>query len=115
MSIIDKAIKVILLLGLVAMLAYAGTCVYGNFIAKPADNPGGITMPASAKAAYALVVKNTGTVILTNKYEQIGQVVGARVFVLHGYWEMVGSEFYYQSRDIILDEAIWGEISLTRR
>lgn len=112
---ISKIFKVIALIGLVALLAYAGACIYGNFIAKPEPVPGQIEMPKADKAAYFLVVKNTATVILTNDYEQFGDKVGERTFVLHGYWELVGSAFSYRAHDIILQEAIFGEIALKKR
>lgn len=110
---LSGAIKVIILIGLILLIAYGGLCVYSNFIAKP--NTGLPDMPKSDEAAYTVTVENTGKLVMTNDYEVIGSVVGKRVFVLHGFWELSGQDFKYKPGDIVIDEAIFGEITLRRR
>ena len=104
-------IKWILLVIFIALLAYLGLCVYS--IVNPAtDLP---DMPEADEAQYSVQIKNTGGMILTNEYETHGYQVGARVYVLHGYWEMSGKDFRFRDRDVVLDEAIFGEIDIRRR
>ena len=104
-------IKWILLVIFIASLAYLGLCVYS--VVNPAT--GLPDMPEADEAQYSVQIKNTGGVILTNDYETHGYQVGARVYVLHGYWEMSGKDFRFRDRDIVLDEAIFGEIDIRRR
>ena len=110
----SKIIKGILFLVLILAIAWGGTCVYSNFFAKP--DTGIPNMPESSEAAYSVHIKNTGGLLLTDKYEEMGgNEVGSRVFVLHGYWEVQGKDFKYKSNDIILPEATFGEINIRRR
>jgi hypothetical protein len=102
-----------MLIMLIGVLAYAGTCVYGNFFA-PGTNPG-IDMPKSDEARYSLIIKNTATVILTDDYEVFGETVGQRTYILRGYWELVGNDFKYYAEDITLPEEVFGEISIKLR
>jgi hypothetical protein len=101
---------------IVVLMAYAGACVYGNWIVKP---EGAVSLPPTDKAAYVLTVRNTGTVILAAKVQQVGsEIPGGRIFKLpDGYWEKAkGGKFkYIHLTDFRLDEAIWGEITVTRR
>ena len=110
---LSRIIKVIILIGLVGVIAYGGLCVYSNFIDKP--NTGVPDMPKSEEAAYSLTVENTGKLIMTNDYEVLGSVVGKRVFILHGWWEFLGQDFKFKSGDIVLDEAVFGKITLKKR
>lgn len=105
---LNKVIKVILIVVLVGGVAYLGACIYGNFV-----NTGGTgtpNLPTVDKAAYTVHIENTGNVLLTNKYEQVGQV-----YILHNYWEMVGSQFKYRDHDLVLDQTIFGDITIHRR
>lgn len=107
-------LKAIILVVMIVSIAYLGTCVYSNFVARP--DTGQPKMPEAEKAAYSVNIENTGNVLLTNTYEQLGgKEVGKRVFVLHGFWELEGRAFKYRVGDIILDESIFGEITIKRR
>lgn len=108
-----RLIKIIMLVVLIATLAYLGTCIYGNFFAPGVNS--GVDMPDSKDARYSLVVKNTATVILTNDYEIFGDDIGKRIYILHGYWELVGNEFKYYKGDITLPEEVFGEINIKIR
>lgn len=112
---LSKIIKGILLIIMLVMLAYAGTCAYVNFIAKPPSAQEVPAMPKVEEAIYYCLIQNTGTVILTNQYEQFGDQAGERSFILHGYWEQAGAEFKFRSNDIILSEKVFGEITIGRR
>lgn len=106
---LSKMIKVVILVALLGGLAYAGACIYGNFFTQ--SNVGdGLKLPSAEKAAYAVHIKNTGNLLLTNSFEQHGSV-----YILHGYFEIVGQGFKYREGDIILDEQIFGEITVRRR
>jgi hypothetical protein len=113
---VNTAVKVIAGIMIVALVGYAGACVYGNWIAKPKDT---VTFPVVEKAPYMLTVKNTGTIILSPDVKQVGpDIPGQRIYLLpDGYWEITkGMKFkYIQFKDFRMDEEIWGKIELTRR
>jgi hypothetical protein len=108
--------KIIAGIMIVALVGYAGACVYGNWIAKP---EGTVRLPELDIAPYILSVKNTGTIVLASKVELKGpEIPGERTYILpDGYWELVkGGKFkYIKLKDFSMDEAIWGQIDLTRR
>lgn len=111
---LSKLIKLTILITLVGVLAFViGPCIYFNLIQKP--DTGVPDMPSKEDAAYSFSIENTGGLIFSNKYEQQGQVEGSRVFILHGFWEMSGKNFKYVDGDIMLDEAIFGKITVSRR
>ena len=100
------------MVAVVVFLVWLGACVYANFIDKP---EGQLDMPKASKAAYSVYIKNTSGLLLTNEYETKGTEVGSRIFTLHGFWEVRGSKFVYKKADVILDEAVFGEITVRRR
>jgi len=106
---LSRIIKIVILVGLVGFLSYAGMCVYANFFSGPSvvTNP---EPPPATKAAYALLIKNTGNVLYSNDVEQNGEV-----YILHGHWEEVDGKFKYRTGDIMLDERLFGPITLRRR
>ena len=107
-------IKILIVVVIVAVLALVlGPCVYYNFIAG--DESGMPNMPKVDKASHSVYIENTGNLILTDDYEVHGTEVGKRIYVLHGFWEFSGSKFKYKDGDIILDEQIFGEITVKRR
>ena len=106
-------IKGILLLALLGFLAWVGLTCYSNFIAKP--SAGQADIPDQAEASYSVYVENTGTLRLTNDYEMHGSKVGSRVFILHSFWELRGQKFVYKDSELVLDEGIFGEITIKRR
>jgi len=44
-----------------------------------------------------------------------GEEVGNRVFVLHSFWEVSGGDFKYRSTPLVLDEKVFGKITIKRR
>jgi len=112
-KMLGTIIKWIILLALLALLAYIGlviwTCNTGF------TNPNQPDIPKIDEASYSVQIKNTGNLIFTDDYELIGNEVGKRVFILRGFWEMRGQDFVYKDTELILDEAIFGEITVKRR
>lgn len=106
-------VKIILIILLVLVLAWLGTCVYSNFFATP--DTGALDMPGNDKASHQVIIKNTGGVILVSDYDIDGKITGSRKYILHGYWEVKGDKYRYVDADIILDESIFGEIIFERR
>lgn len=104
--------KILLWVMIIGVLGYLGACGYANYIAKPEVTTTNPEMPDTKDAAYSLLVVDSGTVILTNKYEMFGDTVKQRTYVLHGYWEQVGNKFLYRKDDIILNEKFMGEIKI---
>lgn len=104
---LSKLLKILMFVVLLAGIAYVGVCVKANFVDK---SPNEIIMPSVEKAKYALTIENTGQTLFATDYEQYG-----KVYVLRGYWELVGRDFRYRQRDIILDEAVLGKITVERR
>lgn len=107
-----KIIKVIILVVMIALLAYGGLCVYANCIKTDSSR---LEMPSAEEAPFSFLVENTGTLILTDEYEQFGDTAGSRKYILHSYWELVGMEFKYRENDIVLSEQVFGEITVKRR
>lgn len=106
-------IKWIILLALLAVLAY-GVLVIWTCNVGP-NNSNQPDIPKVDEAAYTVYLENTGNLIMTDDYEVIGNEVGKRVFILHGFWEMRGQDFAYKDGELILDEGIFGEITVKRR
>ncbi len=102
-------IIIFLVIGGVVLLSYIGLSIF----AKP-DN-GILELPKIDQASYTVEIKNTGGLYLTSEYDQYGQEAGKRTFILHGYWEVSGKDFKLRNSDIILQEAVFGEIVIRRR
>ncbi len=112
--IIGTLFKVIAGIGVVAMLAYLGACVYGNIAAKP---KGEVSWPAVSQAPYVLTVENTGTIILAPDVRQTGpDVPGQRTYELpKGYYEVSNGRFRYVKLALTMPESVWGRITVARR
>jgi hypothetical protein len=108
---VSKAIKIILLVVIVCGVVYGGLTVYANF----AGGDGKVKTPDIKEAQYTVVIENTGSLYYVSKFEQFGSKVGARTFVLHSFWELSGRDFRYRQRDLILDEKIYGTITIRPR
>lgn len=108
---LSRVIKWIILIGLLAALAWFGMCVYA--LVNP--DTGLSDMPDRDKAQYSLRIQNTGGLLMTDDFEEHGYQIGKRVFVLHGYWELSGKDFRFRDQDIVLDEAIFGRITVEKR
>jgi len=108
-STIFKAIILVIIVGVIGWL---GLSVYSCACGQNVEQSG---VPGQDEATYSLRIENTSGLILTNDYEIYGDEVGHRVFILKGFWEMRGQKFVYIEGELILDEAIFGEITLKRR
>jgi len=107
-------IKVIIIVAIVGVLGVVvGPCVYYNFLEKP--ETGQLEMPEIDEATHSVHIENTGGFILTSDYEQHGESVGSRLFILHGFWEMRGNKFKFVAGDVVLDENIFGKITVKKR
>lgn len=112
----SKIFKIGLLVVLIAGTSYGAACIYANVVAfKKADAQAQVQLPPVSEAKYYVNVPANGNVFLTNNYETWGTKVGQRVFLLHGFWESVGSEFKYRARDLPLDEKIFGQMEIKPR
>ena len=110
---LSSLIKIIILVFLLAVIGFIGLSIWSSACSGP--DTGQLEMPSEEDAAYSMYIKNTGGLLFTNDYEQHGQVVGSRIFVLHGFWEMRGKDFKFVDGDIVLDENIFGEIVVEKR
>lgn len=108
---LSSVIKWLFLIILIVSLAWLGMCVYA--VVNP--DTGLPDIPDKDKAQYSFRIHNTGRLLLTDDYEVHGYQVGARVYVLHGFWELSGKDFRFRDRDIVLDEAVFGAITVERR
>jgi len=107
-------VRKVLGIGVLCVVGLAvGIVVYANFFVDD-ENTVEYKMPEVAEAPYSISA-GRNLLILTASYEQFGQVVGDRIYVCHGYWEMVGIEFKYRSHDIIVSEQTYGAITVKRR
>ena len=62
-------------------------------------------------APFAIVCNKCGSMDI----EIIGEDEGSRVILLHGYWELSGQDFIFRDRDIVLNESIFGKITIRGR
>jgi len=110
---LGKGFKLIILIVFIIGVVYLGACVFGN----TCGNQGGGTVdtPDENKARYSVYVENTGNIIFTNSYKQYGSVAGKRIYRVYGYWEIQGNDFKFKDSDIILDESIFGIITIRER
>jgi hypothetical protein len=106
--------KVLLIIILVGVIAYAGVCVKANFldgITKATPEP-----PDMKAAKYELTIEATRQVYYSNSVDQKGEALDQRVFTLHGFWQMVKGKWVYVKTDSPpLDEVTFGKIRLERR
>ena len=105
-------IKWIILLALLAVIGYVVLMVLQ---CQGTLGPNQPDIPKVDEAAYSVQIKNTGNLLFTDDYELVGSEVGKRVFILDGFWEMRGQNFKYNAGEIVLDEGIFGEITVKRR
>lgn len=109
---LTRIIKIIFILVLVAGLAWTGVCVYASFFEKT-EGEIEYELPDSDTVRYSFYIENTGNLILANDYEQHGE--NQKLYILHGYYELVGSEFQHRTRTLVLDEKIFGKITVKDR
>lgn len=108
MSVIKKIILIVILLVVVAVIFFIGVSVWANFFRAPEGSLP--NMPDVEKASYMVLIKNTGNLLLTNEYEHQGNI-----YILNGFWELIGQKWKYQDSQLVLDEAIFGKIEIKRR
>ena len=113
MRLIKGIMWVVLVVVLVGVIGWVGLTVWSCAMDSPTTGQPGV--PKVDEASHSVYIKNTGNLLLTNDYEVLGEGIGSRVFTLHGFWEMRGQEFVYKDCDILLDERIFGEITIKRR
>lgn len=106
-------IGIVLALVLLVIVGWVGLNIYSCAIDKPTT--GQPEMPEVAEASHSVYIENTGNLLLASDYEVHGPEVGSRVIILHGFWEMRGQGFEYKPEDIVLDENIFGIITVKRR
>jgi hypothetical protein len=103
--------KLILILVVVFIVAGIGITIYANvFTFSGPDSTGGNIVPKQQDAIYQVVITNTQKVYFTNLYNLTG-----KVYILHGYYELVGKAYVFRNRDLILDQTIYGPISVLPR
>ena len=109
---LSKIFMVVVLVIIIVVIAWVGLSVYSCFARQDVGMP---DMPDQEEASYSVYIENTGNLILTSDYEMHGSEVGSRLFILHSFWELRGQKFVYKDAEIILNEAIFGEITIKRR
>ena len=107
MGVLKKILIVLILLVVLAIVSYIGISIYAAFINGP---EGTSTLPDIEKASYLVYIENTGNLLLTDEYEHQGSI-----YILNGYFELIGQKWKYRSFEIILDEKIFGKIEIKRR
>ena len=108
-----KVIKWIILIIVVVVIGYIGLSIWSSSCAGPLDDQ--YDMPDIKEASHEFYIENTGGLVFTSDYEQHGQGIGSRMYILHGYWKMRGNKFVFLEGDIILSEKTFGEITVKRR
>jgi hypothetical protein len=101
---------------LIAIGIMIAAYIFVPMLSAACYNPNaGPDMPNESKATHSFYIKNTGGLVLSSDFEQHGQEVGSRVFILNGFWEVRGNKFKFVPGVIIIDEGIFGEITVKRR
>jgi len=113
---LSNAIKVIILVLLIALVGWIGLSVYscyerGQELKQP-DLP---DMPESGEATHSVYIENSSNLLLTSDYEIHGETTGKRIIILHSFWELSGQKFIFKAGDIVLDEGVFGKITIKRR
>tara|TARA_Y100000310_G_scaffold302640_2_gene340242 strand:+ start:1066 stop:1401 length:336 start_codon:yes stop_codon:yes gene_type:complete len=103
---ISKFFKLIIFGLIIVGLVYIGITVYANLRGDPEL----YKLPSISKAQYEFTIYNTNNIIYTNEYEQDGTS-----YTLHGYYELIDDRYKRRDLDIVLDEAIFGTITVRRR
>lgn len=113
MKLIKGILGIVLVIVLVVVIGWVGLNIWSCVMDKPTT--GQAEMPEVKEASHSVYIENTGNLLLTSDYEVLGGEAGRRVFILHGFWEMRGQEFVYKDSELILDEGIFGIITIKRR
>lgn len=115
-KILSVAFKFIAVATMLFIIALTGSCFYNGLIALPDRDL--FSVPNPNTGGHYFYIGDTKDVILTDKYEEYGEVAGQRIFVLHDYWE-VKSEVYAKYKraegDVLFPEYIFGEIDFIKR
>ena len=116
MGLIKYIVGLVFVLVLIVVIGWVGLNIWSCVMDKPTTGQADVPeMPEVAEASHSVYIENTGNLLLASDYEVFGDEAGNRVFILHGFWEMRGQEFVYKDSDLILDEGIFGEITIKRR
>ncbi len=108
MSILKKILLVLVTLIILSGIIWVGLSIYVNFFRQP---EGALPdMPDSSKAAYIVLIKNTGNLLLTDEYKKQGDI-----YILQGYWELVEGKWRFRKTELKLNEGIFGKIEIERR
>jgi len=110
---LSNIIKVLIIISIIAGVGYAAVTVYSCITHEPST--GLPDMPDAKDAQYGVHIENTGNLLLTNDYEIHGTEPGSRVIVLHTFWEVSGNKFKYRQTILVLEEKIFGKITIRRR
>lgn len=106
--------KFAIFLLIVVVLGYVGITVKSCL-----DNQNtvelGPELPRVESASHSFYIENTGNLILASDFEQHGTTPGKRIFMLSGRWEYVGTAFRYNPNQLVLDEHIFGVITVKPR
>ncbi len=103
------ALKIVILIILLAALMWVGTCAYANIVERLGNNSP--KMPEIDKARYTVIVRSIGETYLTNKYTKLSDTQ----YILHGYWEVKNKKYRFHAIDLLLDEYYFGDILVERR
>ncbi|KKN46251.1 hypothetical protein LCGC14_0674580 [marine sediment metagenome] len=101
-------VKIIIIVLVVAFIAaVAGTCGW-YFYQK-----GQTELPSIKDAPWEISAKVSG--VLTNRFYTANVTQEGNLYIINGYWEKRGDEFWrFQDRTLKVNEN-WGEVTLRRR
>ena len=108
MSALKKMFLILIIIIVLAGIGWVGISVYAGFFKSPLESSA--PMPEKEEAKYKVLIENTGNLLLTSKYEYKD-----KIYILHGFFELVGKDWKYRASDLVLDEAIFGKITIERR
>lgn len=109
-------LKIMLICVVALLVIWGGLSVWANVFAN--SEPGGIPkMPSVSKAQNIVLIKATGQVLLTKKYDQAVSPNNPAdmLYTLHGYYEIADSKWRWRESTLALDEYYFGDITVKRR
>lgn len=113
---ISSIFKVIILVMLLLAIAWVGVNIYSCVVEQPNISGGsGPKAPDMEDARFSVYIENTHRLMYADDMETHGTVPGKRIFILHSFWEASGQKFIFKDGTVMLDESIFGIITVKRR
>ena len=114
-----KIPKFIISLGLIVLVCvvlFFGAVQIKACVNSNTEMTGGIKTPNESRASHSFFIVNTGRVLLASDFDQLVNINGQPVYILHGFWSVDGDRYVYTETDSPpLDTGDFGKIIVKKR